>query len=137
MRFRSFLKDGINMTKKMRVYPIGKKLTLKGKTYEEFYGKEKAEKKKRKMVETRMRNGSYVAWNKGLSKEMQPCYGRPQSEKSKRMASLVHKGKIVSKETRKKQSESHKGKTPWNKGIKGYSTSINGKTYRQEIIIFV
>ncbi len=48
-----------------------------------------------------------------------PFYGRKHTDEYKEKISRIHKGKIVSQETRKKISEGHRGKKPWNKGLKG------------------
>jgi hypothetical protein len=43
--------------------------------------------------------------------------GRKHTDEEKEKISLIHKGKIVSKETREKISKSNIGKSAWNKGI--------------------
>jgi len=42
---------------------------------------------KRKIVETRRMKGSYIAWNKGLPKELQPMYNKKHSIETKRKMS--------------------------------------------------
>jgi len=80
----------------------------------------------RKMVETRMKNGSYFAWNKG-KKGVQNAWnkGIPHSDITKNKISNANKGKIAWNNGRKenreevleKQSIAHKGHPAWNKGL--------------------
>ena len=73
-----------------------------------------------------------IVWNKGLSPEQQPWYGKKLSEEHKRKISDSLKGKqsylhgrsyidvfgeCKAEEIRKKQSSVHMGKEPWNKGM--------------------
>lgn len=85
----------------------------------------------KKMVESRIKNGSYIAWNKGktdiYSKEtkqkmslarkalfqsgwIHPLKGKHHSEESKRKNSAAQRGKKLSDETKYKISISGKGK---------------------------
>lgn len=79
-----------------------KKISLfrKGKTYEEIYGKEKAQKILLKM-------------SIALSGERNPCYGKPFTEEHKRKIVATRRKNnsyVVSEEARKKIGLAHKGK---------------------------
>jgi hypothetical protein len=78
-----------------------------------------------------------IPWNKGktgiyskktrdnISKTLTGRKGIPLTDYQKECISKVHKGKVVSKETRQKQSLAHLGHTPWNKGTKGICKAWN------------
>jgi len=51
-----------------------------------------------------------VPWNKGLSKEQQPWFGRNHSEESKQKMRLSRLGKPLSEEHKKELSKAHKGR---------------------------
>ena len=78
----------------------------------------------KKGVETRKRNGSYVAWNKGKSmkhsgsfKKGHQCIGGFKTR--------FKKGKRVSKKT-----EFKKGQIPWNKGLIGYNSGSKNNNWK-------
>ena len=50
------------------------------------------------------------------SGNLNPMWGRKQSQETKKKISESHKGKIVSEDTKEKISNAMKGKTPINKG---------------------
>ena len=62
-------------------------------------------------------NTGKIAWNKGLSKDMQPNFGRKISQEQKDKISKSNKGKIISVEHRAQLSKSMKGNKIW-KGMK-------------------
>lgn len=78
---------------------------------------------------------SRSAWNKGLTKEIDPrvmaqamkLIGRPQTEESNKKRSLTEKGHYVSPETRKKISEGNKGRVVSEVTRKRQSIALKGK----------
>ena len=107
--------------------------SLKGKTYEEIYGKKKSkilkEKRKQKLLEE-YRDGMFrgfkkgcTPWNKNLTKET--------DERIKKYAKKLENRKIP-EEIRKKLSESHKGK-PSN--FKGRKSPLKGKKLKNQIVV--
>lgn len=68
-----------------------------------FYGKHHTEESKAKM------SASKVGTQCG---EDNPFYGKHHTEETKSLISVVHKGKVVSAETRAKMSEAHKNPSP-------------------------
>ena len=101
---------------------------IKGKTYEEMFGKEyaneikikigDAHKGKKYTVETKIKMSESfkgrIPWNKGLKGWNN---GHTVSKETRKKISKFHKGKIVSEKTKKKMSESKLGHTPWNKNL--------------------
>ena len=86
----------------------GKVSLLKGKTYEEIYGNERA-------AELRsIRSAS-------LKGKPSPKKGIAFTEEHKKNISIANTGKKHSKETKLNMSIARKGCTPWNKGIVGYT----------------
>ena len=81
---------------------IDKRYLRKGKTYEDIYGKERAEL---------------------VKKKISPI-GRKHSEETKRKISESHKGIIFSEEHRKNIGLSKLGKKSWRKGIKATPEQI-------------
>jgi group I intron endonuclease len=93
------IEGGFCMTEEVR-NKISKTMQQKrtGKTYEELYGKRKAEDIKRKMSESQT--------------------GKKMSEDSKKKTSEARKGIKFSEEHKNKLRERKKGHIPWNKGKK-------------------
>ncbi|MCF8019863.1 MAG: hypothetical protein K9L62_10730 [Vallitaleaceae bacterium] len=81
---------------------IKKSLALKGKTYIDLHGEEKAKERKIKLSES-------------LKGKNNPMYGKKMTEISIKKISIFNKGKKVSEKTRKKISEKLKGIVPYNK----------------------
>ncbi len=90
-----------------------------------------------------------IPWNKGktgvYNRETRKRIGDalrgkkrgPISKKQKEQISLIHKGKIISKQTRKKLSKALKGRKVWNKGLKGVQVAWNkGKHFPKKIYYF-
>lgn len=56
------------------------------------------------------KKGVQVAWNKGLSSNLQPAFGYRHTDQARIAISLANKGKLVSLETRRKYSEWQRGR---------------------------
>ena len=93
-----------------------------------------------KMVKTRKKNGSYIAWNRGkrgvytkesLEKMKLAHIGKRHSEEHKKKISESERGKIVTEETRKKMSLSRRG----NKNSSFGKPAWNRKDLNEEFII--
>jgi group I intron endonuclease len=79
--------------------------------------------------------GGNHAWNTGLPKELQPMYGKKQSDYQKQRCSEVHTGMImppVSEETRRKMSESRKRQVITEEWKQKISESNMGKIMSKE-----
>jgi very-short-patch-repair endonuclease len=57
----------------------------------------------------------HIAWNKGLSRELQPHYNKKQTEETKRKISISHIGMKMTKE--QSQAQSVRLKKAWEEGI--------------------
>lgn len=88
-------------------------LAKKGRTWEDIFGKENAERR-------RIKSKSKVPWNKGKKDYLSPIsrlrmklahLGQKKTKISRDRLSNSLKGRICSKETRDKISKAHKGKT--------------------------
>lgn len=82
----------------------------------------------RKMVETRMKIGSYKHSEETKKKMRMSHFGRkykPMSEEGKRNLSEAQKKVWYNPEHRKRMSEAHKGQIGWNKGKKGLQIAWN------------
>lgn len=72
-------------------------------------------------------------WNKGITKEKNPLYGRKRTEETKKKIKEALTGKKLSQEHINKLKESHIGQIPWNKGKKGVQIGWNkGKTRNED-----
>lgn len=129
----------VNFTKEqLKEYQKKRSKALKGKTYEEIYGIEKAKELKEKQSKSRK---GRAAWNKGKSS---PFKGIPRLEEIKQKISNTKKGKNIgeenhmygkkhTEEAKQRQREARKGKEPWNKGKIGLQVAWNkGKTTPEE-----
>lgn len=97
-------------------------IILKGKSYEEIYGKERAEQKKNIIREQNMAR-------KGKSYE--EIYGKKRAQKIKRKISKKHKGVATPKEVKDKISNAKKG---WKSPLKGKTwEEIHGKERAEQM----
>jgi len=106
-------------------------LYLKGKTYEEVFGKEKALEIKEKLRNAKLENPtSYWLGKKRLhiTGEKHFMFGKHHTEDAKNKISITHKGRKLSEEHKRKISESlPKGVNHWNwfNGNKEYGIEFN------------
>ena len=111
------------------------KSNLKNKTYEESFGKEKADKWRQKQSLASIGKPKSEEHRKNLSESKKGHHwnkGIIFSEEHKNNIRLSRMGKHFSEETKKKFSEIHKGQIAWNKGLPKEMQPNFGRVFSEE-----